>query len=578
MCAEVRTESSLEGIALKAVNIKCFGDNPAGFDAIKPINIAIGRNNSGKSTLLDVVEWANRSKSITLRGHLGHEPEVIVEIPLSIDLRKKIPGRQSSVRVSQDRELQIDLAGWSRGALENVRVVQCRQLATGKLEPLRFVGYIPTGSDEKAIYQRVLSIVGNELTGPFGNFSFRRLSADRDVLPESRDNNIGIGQGGIGFTNAIRTLLTVNNKDSDLVEKTFLEHLNEILRPDSEFSRILIRENLVESNPQGPWEIHLQEEKKGRSIPLSQTGSGLKTVMLVLGNMLIMPRIDNRPLSEYIFAFEELENNLHPAAQRRLLRYLRMHAEESSCYFFLTTHSNVVIDLFANDPLSQILHVSHDGITAEVNRFTSSSVGWRILDDLDVRASDLLQSNAVIWVEGPSDRIYVDKWIDVWSKGSLQSGVHYQCLSYGGAIRKHLSMEEPDVARDMTVALTINRHAIFLADSDKAKEGDSLNKEVIRLIKEAADVGGFGFATKGKTIENYIPVDAWRIVAGDDSLRGPSQFTDGIEYAREKITPKPTKVELAKKTVPHLTREMLEATLDLGTRLDQICTQIQKWN
>ena len=29
-----------------------------------------------------------------------------------------------------------------------------------------------------------------------------------------------------------------------------------------------------------------------------------------------------------------------------------------------------------------------------------------ILDDLEARASDLLQANGIVWVEGPSDRIY----------------------------------------------------------------------------------------------------------------------------------------------------------------------------
>ena len=34
----------------------CFKKGWAGFDTIKPINVIIGRNNSGKSHLLDLVE------------------------------------------------------------------------------------------------------------------------------------------------------------------------------------------------------------------------------------------------------------------------------------------------------------------------------------------------------------------------------------------------------------------------------------------------------------------------------------------------------------------------------------------
>lgn len=40
-------------------NYRCFGypDKIAGFSSIKPINLIIGKNNSGKSHLLRLVEW-----------------------------------------------------------------------------------------------------------------------------------------------------------------------------------------------------------------------------------------------------------------------------------------------------------------------------------------------------------------------------------------------------------------------------------------------------------------------------------------------------------------------------------------
>ena len=41
---------------LKIQNYDCFGENWVGFDQFKPITIVIGRNNSGKSRLFDLVE------------------------------------------------------------------------------------------------------------------------------------------------------------------------------------------------------------------------------------------------------------------------------------------------------------------------------------------------------------------------------------------------------------------------------------------------------------------------------------------------------------------------------------------
>ena len=41
---------------LKIKEYKCFGEDFEGYESIYPINIIIGRNNSGKSSLLDIIE------------------------------------------------------------------------------------------------------------------------------------------------------------------------------------------------------------------------------------------------------------------------------------------------------------------------------------------------------------------------------------------------------------------------------------------------------------------------------------------------------------------------------------------
>ena len=53
-----------------------------------------------------------------------------------------------------------------------------------------------------------------------------------------------------------------------------------------------------------------------------------------------------------------------------------------------------------------------------------------VLNDLGIKASDLLQSNGIIWVEGPSDMIYMNKWIELWSEGKYREGKNYQCIFY----------------------------------------------------------------------------------------------------------------------------------------------------
>ncbi|MBW8034938.1 MAG: AAA family ATPase [Planctomycetes bacterium] len=55
--------SELSTFSFKTANFKCFGEQEQGFDEIKPINVIIGRNNSGKSTLLDLLQYTIQGSS-----------------------------------------------------------------------------------------------------------------------------------------------------------------------------------------------------------------------------------------------------------------------------------------------------------------------------------------------------------------------------------------------------------------------------------------------------------------------------------------------------------------------------------
>ena len=75
---------------------------------------------------------------------------------------------------------------------------------------------------------------------------------------------------------------------------------------------------------------------------------------------MLSPRWRTNDRSNIDFCFEELENNLHPAIQKRLFRFLRDVVRNEHCVMLITTHSHVVIDLFSNDEDAQLIHVSHD--------------------------------------------------------------------------------------------------------------------------------------------------------------------------------------------------------------------------
>ena len=564
-------ENKLRNVSLKVKNYKCFGDKPQGFDKILPINIIIGRNNAGKSSLLEVVQYAVNPfpEFQNLKHTGGGTPEVLISQPLQETELSKVfqKGTHGGVVPGSDH--------WKYGS----RCVG--KTITYKLEKGKktFVDLSPP-FDTKEIQQEFNPKIAAATPNLFDGKIFKRLLAERDIVAEKQSNSMDLRQNGSGATNILRRFIHVESLPTDLVEIKLLAELNKIFIPDSDYLGITTQTTQEEQ----PWEIFLQETNKGR-ISLSNTGSGFKTILLVLIFLYLIPQIEGKPLYDYIFAFEELENNVHPALQRRLLLYLKEFAVGKGCILFLTTHSNIAIDMFSRDEQAQIIHVTHDGEEAQVKTAQTYIDNRGILDDLDVRASDLLQANSVIWVEGPSDRLYINRWIEIWTGGELKEGVHYQCIFYGGRLLAHLSAENPEEHSQGAVAmLRLNKNAAIIMDSDKKKSSDTIGNTKIRLKEELEQIGGIVWITAGKEIENYLPQEAISQLFGNSELPALREFEDIADFLNKNIDGnegskfEKGKPQFAANICPFLTKDNINNILDLSERLDILCQKIKEWN
>jgi len=316
--------------------------------------------------------------------------------------------------------------------------------------------------------------------------------------------------------------------------------------PDATFTGITVQRVDEER-----WEVFLYED--GERYPLSKTGSGLKTIILVLLNILVVPEMlkKQKPTIKKditFFAFEELENNLHPALQRRLFDYIdRFSKAHPNTYVFLTTHSHVPINMFAGQEDAQILHViKENGVSSlhVIDDFISKS---EVLSDLDVRASDLLQSNGIIWVEGPSDRVYIKHWIEIWGGGDLCEGIDYQFLYYGGRLLSHYTADESHEENELISILTTNRNSAIVIDSDKTSRSKPINDTKKRIQAEFDKLNLFCWITKGKEIENYVPCYAINDKFGCE-LGQCGRYEKFPEYIK-KIRPNFSKEPLNKSTI-----------------------------
>lgn len=544
---------------IKIKNYKCFNHEFQGFEEIKKINVVIGRNNSGKSSLIDLVKFYMELAKKEKQG-----------IPEGINIFTEFEVEKDYIELGFPKGLSNSKIGrfYDHGSkyISKKIGVNLENNGSRKVENIDFDYY-------KSHTYNLWSDYISRVKMPLERKIFKRIYAERDIKPEE-DYAIEIDGNGNGITNIIQNYINKVNLNSEIIEKTFLEELNKIMNPDCYYTDIVVQQ-LSDKN----WEIFLEEKGKGR-IAISKSGSGLKTIIMVLVYLILLPKHEKKNISSYVFAFEELENNLHPALQRRLFDYILNIAKNEGITFFLTTHSNVVIDIFSQDEDSQISLITHNNNISEVKTIKSITDQIDIMSELGIKASDILQSNGIVWVEGPSDRIYFNKWIELFSEGKIKEGTHYQCLFYGGRLLSNLTVEENE--KLINIFLT-NRNTLMIIDSDKRSSKARINDTKKRIRKEYENINSFCWITKGKEIENYLPIKAIKKYYGKEKLNSFGEYELFNEYLEKikkgegtKFTR--SKVKFAEEVTKEFNVENLSNILDLKINIEKCIKEIRKWN
>ena len=193
-----------------------------------------------------------------------------------------------------------------------------------------------------------------------------------------------------------------------------------------------------------------------------------------------------------------------------------------------------------------------------------------------MKASDLLQSNGIIWVEGPSDRIYIKKWLEVLTENRYVEGKNYQFLYYGGRILSHYAAEEET---ELISILTTNRNAAIVIDSDKKSQNAKINDTKRRIVDEFRKLRMFSWVTQGKEIENYISADAIKKLVNDESVKQCGRYELFPDYIVNYYKGfKVSKVAFANAVVPFFDKDVCKEMLDLNKKITELYRCIEKWN
>ncbi len=550
--------------ALEIRNFKCFGPNSQRLQNIARLNIVIGRNNSGKSAVLDAVRFAIAPYDLSPHSfqHIS-TPQVSIQRTLADELIARHFKKTTSGGGLPGNN-HYEYGKTLEGALMTVPLPE-----SGKRD-----GAFTLSASYNQHAHSILSALARELPNPLQECRFARIAAERNIAAENDNPILELSPEGTGATNIVQRILNDEQLPSALIEETLRHDLNRIMGPDAHFTRIA-----AQRRSDGHWIVYLDELEKGR-ISLADSGSGMKTVLLVLINMVVMPQLEKRDPSTYVFAFEELENNLHPGLQRRLMQYVHEKLKAMDAVALVTTHAPAVIDMFAHVEDAQILYVTNDGHSSQVHLVEDTPKSHEILNDLDVRASDILQTNGIVWVEGISDVIYLRRWLVLYCQDNSivppVEGSEFSFIEYGGRCLSHIdfsrrtkiNLAEEDVDWLIPV-LSISRNSFLVMDSDRRNARTPISATKARAIPLA----GGSWLTAGREIENYVPPAVATHVFGAQLTPYASASAVHVQHMRRRLDKKSAAIKAAALLTAANWKQ-----LDLHEQMGNLLKTIGSWN
>lgn len=233
-------------------------------------------------------------------------------------------------------------------------------------------------------------------------------------------------------------------------------------------------------------------------------------------------------------------------------------------------------------PGAEIYHIQVQNGRSIVDRVSSNNQRSAVCEDLGYHPSDLLQANCVIWVEGPSDRIYINYWLGE-VRPDFVEGIHYSIMFYGGRLAAHLSNEDLNESIKEFISLRrLNRRGVMLLDSDRPKKHARINETKRRLEQEFDKGPGHAWITDGREIENYLP--AAHLMAAMDAVApsctplsafGKFDRTLEVKSKGGKLTQAP-KVDVARFVAAQFKPDF--SVLDLRQRMTKLVAFIAESN
>ena len=187
----------------------------------------------------------------------------------------------------------------------------------------------------------------------------------------------------------------------------------------------------------------------GRKLDILYSGSGLKHFLDVLLKTTIS--------GAEIVLLDEPELGLHPDLQRRFIKYLRQLAGEKGVQFFMATHSPVLLNYADVIRYYRIINIHGKRKVLPV----PSDAIHTLLSDIGIRPSDVFNKDICVLVEGATDVVFFEHILyELYSQefADIAIGV----IQYGGSGADGIASGTIDVSN----ITTAQKYTLWIRDRD----------------------------------------------------------------------------------------------------------------
>lgn len=453
-------------------NFKCFESLTV--DNLEKINVFIGKNNVGKSSILDVLDYATKNSFIPnelWRFKKKDKPEVIMIYELSDSEKQDLI---SKLGFYKDNQFEIFL----------------KTLNDFYGDPLRIKRiYISPESKGKAPY------LTHEFYSESDSFPNIRFTLHNKA--QTHSFSLSLKEAADNISNNLKSHYSIpdfircgaHRRIEEIVDFLFdlrtdmepkkTDRIDEIIKVVSSLTPDNINFDIYREN-----EIAFSTPERIRErIKLKHGGTGIEELIFLVTNI-----IENRGK---IIGIEEPEIHIHPELQKRLFAFLDKESESHDTTFFITTHTNIFLN---ENQEGSSYHLKMVKDKTSICEKIQRSQMIEVLEELGFVFSDFYLTNGLFFVEGPTEENAFNEWAKAILNGENLSSRGIEIVTMGGARNATFFAESEVLKKLPTLPISIP----FLILIDRGEKTESEIRRLKNKYKNHIKV------LRNRELENYL--------------------------------------------------------------------------